>query len=110
MPLDWMSPKFFKSQTWVMREGTIRVKTTYKITPKNGLTQIVTQSIELDVIDNGKHVRLVDKDDLKIILPEEFKLLVEKNGKFEFIDFFERNALKVLKHTSPDNLVVLRKK
>lgn len=110
MPLDWMSPSFFKSQTWVMREGKTKVKTTYKITPKNALTQIVTQSIKLDVMDNSKHVELIDLDDLKIILPEEFKLLVEKNGKFEFIDFFERNSLKVLKNASSDNLVVLRKK
>lgn len=110
MPFDWMTSAFFKPQIWVMREGKIKVKTTYKITPKNGLTQVVTQSIKLDVIDNGKHIELIDTDDLKIILPEEFKLLVEKNGKFEFIGFFERNALKVLKNASSDNLVVLRKK
>lgn len=110
LAIDWINPAFFKPQTWVMRDGKVKVKATYQITPKNGLAQVVTQSIKLDVMDNGKHTELVDKDDLKIILPEEFKLLVEKNGKFEFINFFERDSLKVLKNGSSDNLVVLRKK
>lgn len=110
MAIDWTNPKFFKPQTWTMRKGKTKVKTTYQITPKNSLAQLVAQSIKLDVMDNGKHMEFVDTDDLKIILPEELKLLVEKNGKFEFIDFFERNSLKVLKNASSDNLVVLRKK
>lgn len=110
MAIDWTSPKFFRPQTWTMKEGKTRVKTTYQITPKNGLAQTVTQTIQLDVTDNEKQLKFVDKDDLKIILPQELQLLIEKNGKFECIGFFERNALKLLKDTSSDNLIVLRKK
>jgi len=52
----------------------------------------------------------MDRDDLKIIAPEELKLLVEKNGQFEFIGFFERYSTRSLKEISSDNIALLRRK
>jgi SAM-dependent methyltransferase len=109
-PINWATVDFFKPQIWSMREDGIKVKATYKITSKNALTQVVTQTLKLEVDDHGKKMEFIDADDLKIIFPEEIKLLVEKNDKFEFIGFFERDAVKMLKKESSDNIVILRKK
>ena len=64
----------------------------------------------MEVEDDGKKTEFIDKDDLKIIFPEELKLLLDKNGKFELIGFFERDNTKLLKSVSADNIVLLRKK
>jgi len=108
--IDCFNPKFWKKQTWTMKQGQIKVKTTFQLIPKNLLLQIVTQIIEIEVSDNNKRKEFIDKNDLKIISPEEFKLLVEKNGKFEFIGFFEKEKVKHLKKISSNNIVLLRKK
>lgn len=110
LAINWADPSFFKSQSWTMKRGGIKVKTIYRISPKNALKQIVVQELRMEVNDHGKKMTYEDRDELKIIFPEEFKLLVEKNGKFEFIDYFERERVKVLKMISPDNIALLRKK
>lgn len=93
-----------------MKQGKIKVKTTFQLMPKDLLSQIVTQAIKIEVNDNGKKIEFADKNEVKIISPEEFKLLVEKNGKFEFVGFFEREKVKLLKEVSSNNIALLRKK
>lgn len=110
LAMNWSDPKFLKSQSWIMKEKGIKVKTIYKITPKNALKQIVSQNFVLDVDDNGVRRKFINQADLKIIFPEELKLLIEKNGRFEFIGFFERYSVKKLKDMSSENIVLLRKK
>lgn len=110
MDINWADPEFWKSQTWLMKRGKIKVKTTFQLIPKDLLSQIATQTIKLEVDDDGKKMTFADKDDLKIISPEEFKLLVEKNGEFEFIGFFERTSTRLLKKISSNNIVLLRRK
>lgn len=110
LAMSWSDPKFLKSQSWTMKEKGIKVKTVYKLTSKDAIKQIVSQDFVLDVDDKGIKHKYVNQDDLKVIFPEEFKLLVEKNGKFEFLGFFERESAKLLKEMSPNNIVLLRKK
>jgi SAM-dependent methyltransferase len=110
LTINWADPKFWKPQTWTMRRGKIKVKTTYQPIPKDLISQAITQMIKLEVDDNGKKLEFIDRDDLKIIAPEELKLLVEKNGQFEFIGFFERYSTSLLKKISADNIALLRKK
>ncbi len=110
LDINWVNPKFWKPQTWIMKQRKIKVKTTFQLTPKDLLSQIVTQTRKLKVDDNGKKMEFIDKDEVKIISPEEFKLLVEKNGKFEFVGFFEREKVKLLKEVSSNNIALLRRK
>jgi len=110
LAIDWASPAFFKPQTWTMKKNGIKIKTTYRITPKDPLKQTVLQSIKLEVNDKGEVAEYVEEAELKITFPEEFKLLAEKSGKFEFIGFFERWKNRTLKNISPDNIVLLRRK
>ncbi len=108
--INWADPKFWKPQVWTMRKGKIKIKTTYLLIPKNLLSQTVKQTIKIEVDDNGSKIELFDEDELKIIAPEEFKLLVEKNGKFNFIGFFERETVKRLEKISSNNIALLRRK
>lgn len=110
LSINWADPAFFMPQSWTMERDGIKINTIYQITSKNALEQTVTQTLKMEVDDNGNKIEYLDKDDLKIIFPEELKLLIEKNGKFEFIGFFEREKAKLLKNVSPDNIVILRKK
>ena len=110
LAMNWSDPAFLKSQSWTMRKDNIKVKTIYKLTPKDALKQIVTQTFTLEVDDNGAKRKYIDQVDLKIIFPEEFKLLIEKNGKFEFLGFYERESVKKLKKISPNNIILLRRK
>lgn len=110
MNFNWPDQKIFQPQSWTMKKNKITVKTTYQLTLKNPLEQTVSQMIKLEVTDNGKAQKFIDYDNVKLIFPEEFKLLVEKNNKFEFLGFFERRRLKKLKTISVDNIVLLRKK
>jgi hypothetical protein len=108
--IDWANPKFWRPQAWTMKQGRIKVKTTFQLVPKNLLAQTVIQIIKLEVDDDGKKMEFIDKDEVKIISSEEFKLLVEKNGKFEFVGFFEREKVKLLKEISSNNIALLRRK
>jgi len=110
LTINWADPKFWKPQTWTMRRGKIKVKTTYQPIPKDLISQTVIQTIKLEVDDDGEKTEFMDRDDLKIIAPEELKLLVEKNGQFEFIGFFERYSTRSLKEISSDNIALLRRK
>ena len=110
MNFNWSDKKTFQPQSWIMKKHGITVKTTYQLTLKNALTQTASQMIKLEVTENSKTQKFVDYDDVKLTFPEEFKLLVEKNNKFEFLGFFERHSLKKLKKISVDNIVLLRKK
>ncbi len=110
LTINWADPKFWRPQKWTMKQDGIVVKTVYQMIPKDLVTQSVTQVLTIDVDDHGKKMTFVDKDDVKIISPEELKLLVEKSGKFDFLGFFERDSVKKLQKISSDNIVLLRKK
>jgi SAM-dependent methyltransferase len=110
LAINWSDPKFLKPQSWTMRKKGIKIKTTYKITLKDALKQIVSQNFTLEVDDNGVKRKFINQVDLKIIFPEEFKLLIGINGKFEFLGFFERGKVKLLKKASSNNIVLLRRK
>jgi len=110
IPIHWTDPTFFKKQTWITKKEGVEIKTTYQILPKNPLKQEITQILKMEIKNNGIEREFIDKDDLKIIFPEEIKLLIEKNNEFEFLGFFHRNKVKLLKEISPNNILVLRKK
>ena len=110
LTFNWADPKFWKKQSWTMRRGKTKVKTIFQQIPKDLLLQKTIQTIKFEVDDDGKKFEFINEEELKIVSPEEFKLLVEKNGKFEFIGFFERYSTKPLKKISSDNIAILRRK
>lgn len=107
--LDWSSKDLFGAQNWTMERDGIRVKTTYKITLKDTLDQILTDRIRLDVNDHGSKLVFEESQDVKMIFPQEFLSLIELNKKFEFIGWFQRDRMRKLKKVSMDNITILRR-
>jgi hypothetical protein len=110
LAMIWANPKIWEQQKWNMEKGKIKVNTKYKISLKNELAQTVEQQITLKVNDNGKIITFEDKDELKLIMPQELKSIVDLQGDFEFIGFFERWKMKKLTRSNSNNLIVLRRK
>lgn len=107
MELDWLN---FKPQFWIMKKDGIKVKTTYKLKPKDPIAQTSEENIILEVNDHGKKLKLIEKRVVKHVYPQEFLALLKLNNKFEFLGWFERFKFKKLKRGSMDNIVLLRKK
>jgi len=108
--LDWASKDFFGSQSWTMERNGIQVKTTYNIELQNALTQMLKETIKLEVNDHDKQLVFEESGNMKMIFPQELLALVEWNNKFEFIGWFERSRMKKLAKTNRDNLIILRRK
>ena len=112
--LDWTRDA---KQTWTMTRNGITVKTTFESRFKDVLSQTYAEKLTLEVSDNGEKKRFVHEEDLKFIFPQEFKLLVEANGEFEFLGWWKGNCntwhldqpLEKVKNLS-DNMVLLRRK
>jgi SAM-dependent methyltransferase len=105
-------------QSWDMERNGITVKTTYKTHWKDILNQICTEEIVLEVNDHGKGMRFESIEDLKFTFPQEFKALIELDGKFEFLGWWEgtestwflEKPLEKSKPPSNFNMVLLRRK
>ena len=105
-------------QNWIMERDGIRVETTYEWVLKDVMGQIGTERLTLDVDDKGERKKFVDEEDMKIIFPQEFKLLVKLSGKFEFLGWFEGTEstwfldkpLEKAETLSNINMVLLRRK
>ena len=106
------------SQSWDIERDGIEVKTVYNMRWKDMLNQIFTEETSLEVNDHGKELKLESSENLKFIFPQEFKVLVELNGRFEFLGWWEGNESTwyldkpLEKAKSPNNLnmVLLRRK
>jgi len=111
--LDW-SPR---GESWTMERDGIKVKTTFETSFKDTLNQIYTEKMTLEVNDKGEVKKFVQQKDLKFIFPQEFKLLIKMNRKFEFLGWWKGNCntwhldqpLEKVKSIE-DNMVLLRRK
>jgi len=113
--VDWIRSV---EQSWEMERNGITVKTTYSTHWKDILNQICTEEIVLEVNDHGKEMRFESVEDVKFTFPQEFKALIELNGEFEFLGWWEGNEstwfldkpLEKAKPLSGINMVLLRRK
>ncbi|MGC9345843.1 MAG: hypothetical protein ACP5ER_03510 [Candidatus Bathyarchaeales archaeon] len=81
--------------------------------PINLVEQKIIDRVIAEIIENGKtKIFKTEKVD-KIIFPQEFLELVEKNGKFEFVGWYNNfNLAKLLENTTKLNrpMTLLRRK
>lgn len=105
--LDWKS---FETQNWTVERGGIQVETTWESEVKDVLSQTCEEKLTMKVNDNDEESEFVEEMTTKVIFPQEFLALLELNGKFEFLGWFERFEFEELDKAKDDNLVVLRKK
>lgn len=114
--VDWTKAQ---KQSWEMEKDGIKVKTTYETHVKDIINQIVTEKITFDVDDHGLKRTSTHEEDLKLVFPQEFKLLIKLHNKFEFLGWWKGNAdwwylgqpLEKTEESKLDiNMVLLRKK
>ncbi len=108
--LDWASGDLFGSQSWAMERDGIRVETTYEVRLRDALAQKLTETIRLEVEDHGRRMAFEESGETRMIFPQEFVTLVELNGNFDFLGWFERGSTERLTKASMDNIVLLRRR
>jgi len=79
--IDWAPG----GESWTMERNGITVKTTFEMSFKDIVNQIYAEKMTLEVNDHGKKSKFIHEEDLKFIFPQEFKVLIEMNGEFEFL-------------------------
>jgi len=86
---------------------------TWEEVPINLVEQKIIDRVIAEVIENGKtKIFKTEKVD-KIIFPQEFLELVEKNGKFEFVGWYNNfNLAELLENAKKINrpMTLLRRK
>ena len=105
-------------QSWTEERDGIIVKTTFSIHWKDILNQVYTERMRFEVNDHGQTKRFVSEEDLKFVFPQEFKLLIKLNKKFEFLGWWEGTEstwfldkpLEKSKVPSNINMILLRRK
>ena len=113
--VDWTKDD---EQSWTMERDGIKVKTTYSTKWKDILNQIYTERCTMEVDDHGQIKRFDEKEDLKFVFPQEFKMLINFHGKFEFLGWwkgtestwFLDKPLEKAENLDNINMVLLRKK
>jgi hypothetical protein len=93
-----------------MKRNGIKITSTHQTKIKDHISQTFDEKITLQVNDNGKKSRLTEKNVCKLLFPQEFLSLIELNGSFEFLGWFERFRFRQLKKANNDNITILRKK
>ena len=76
-------------QSWTEERDGVKVKTTFSMHWKDIVGQLYTEKMKFEVNDQGKTCQFVSEEDLKFVFPQEFKLLVRFNDKFEFLGWWE---------------------
>jgi 2-polyprenyl-3-methyl-5-hydroxy-6-metoxy-1,4-benzoquinol methylase len=86
MGAGWIKPD---TQSWITEKDGITVKATFSVSLKDIVNQIITEEVILEIDDMGKKMTLEEREDLKMMAPQEFKLLVRLNEKFEFLGWWK---------------------
>ena len=108
--INWHSPDYFGSQTWTMERGGVCIETTYTVELADSLNQMLRETLRLDVDDHGAKQSFEETIETRAFFPQEFVTLVEVNGMFEFLGYFERSSTKRLTEALPDNIALLRRR
>lgn len=107
-----------EGQSWTMEREGISVTTTFDIHWKDILQQIYTEEMTFEINDHGRKIKLKSTNDLKFIFPQEFRMLIKLDGKFEFLGWWQGDEstwfldkpLENAETPSNFNIVLLRKK
>jgi SAM-dependent methyltransferase len=110
LKLNWHSPDYLGSQTWKMERDGIRVEATYSVELTDALNQTLSETLRLDIDNHGRRRSSEETIETRAFFPQEFVALVELNGEFEFLGYFERSSTRRLTEALPDNIALLRRK
>jgi len=101
------------SENWTVIKDGLVVNVSWSATPINYVEQKEIEKVAVEAVENGKAKIFRNEKIGKIIFPQEFLELVEKNGKFEFVGWYNNFDLtQPLEKTTRFNrpMTVLRRK
>jgi len=88
---DWTA---LGSQSWTVIKDGLTVNVAWEPSPVNLVEQKIIDRCTVEVIEEGGETRSFKTERLdKVIFPQEFLELVEKNGKFEFVSWYNNFSL-----------------
>ena len=99
-----------KPSQWTMEKDGVEINVTYKPEIVDPTLQTHNEYLLFDVNDRGRRRRIESRVLHKFYFPQEFLSLVEQNGKFEFIGWFDDFNIKRPATATGRQIVVLRKK
>ncbi len=85
-PKDWIGKRTVEG-SWVEEENgtTVEAKVSSDVTDFE--KQLTTDILEYTIHDGEKQVKIIEKDEKRLLLPQEFLLFVEESP-FEFVSFY----------------------
>jgi ubiquinone/menaquinone biosynthesis C-methylase UbiE len=99
-----------KPSQWTMEKDGVEINVTYKPEIVDPTMQTHNEYLLFDVNDKGERKSIESRVLHKFYFPQEFLSLVEQNGKFEFIGWFDDFNIKRPATATGRQIVVLRKK
>jgi hypothetical protein len=98
-------------QTWTIRKGGISVKTTYEQEILDSFEQRFREHLRLTVSRSGERKTIETKAVRKMIFPQEFRMLVERQKQFEYVGWFnDFSFVKPEDENTGRRMVVLRRR
>jgi SAM-dependent methyltransferase len=90
--LDWcvhFAPFSERSEAWSMEQGGIKVTTQWSEKFVDAVEQLVEETFTLEVVDDGEVRHLSETGVNRVIFPQEFLLLIDCIGEFEFVGWWD---------------------
>jgi len=89
--LDWcvhFAPFSDRTESWTMEQDGIEVTTRWSERLVDAVEQLVEETLTLEVVDDGAVHHLSETAVNRVIFPQEFLLLIEQIGEFEFVGWW----------------------
>jgi SAM-dependent methyltransferase len=97
-------------RSWTMRRGGVTVHTRYRAEMLDPIDQTYNEALTFTVDDHGEKVTIEGRVPAKIFFPQEFLCLVELNGRFEFIGWYNDFSLTAPLTPEGRHMTILRKR
>jgi len=83
---EWNQPK--REQKWKMKRKGVEIKVRFLEEVVDPASQIANHRLIGDLVDRGEKHHFESVNTVRVILPQEFLLFLEKCGKFEFLGWW----------------------
>jgi SAM-dependent methyltransferase len=85
---EWSQPK--GEQKWKMKREGVEMNVRFKEEILDVASQVVEHRLAGKIRDRGREYHLESRNKVRVILPQEFLLLLEKCGGFEFLGWWNK--------------------
>lgn len=97
-------------RSWTMRKGGVVVRTRYRAELLDPIAQTYNECLTFTVDDHGKAAVIDGRVPAKVFFPQEFLCLVELNGRFDFIGWYNDFSFPAELKPEGRHIVILRRR